>query len=582
MQDDGLTGNGGVDLDPVAKTMSLNVTPINDAPAGTSKTIQGFEDTTYTFNNGDFGFTDPQDAIPPSSVAANHLLAVRITSLATNGTLTFNNGTSDVPVTLGQTILASDVDLSKFKFVPNPNANGTPYATFTFQVKDDGGTAFGGVDLEAPANAHTITLNIGSVNDAPQGALNNPSTSVNTLEDTTYTFAAGDFGFQDPNDNPANTLQSVVIVSIPSAGTFTAGGNFILPGTEVSLATITGNGLRFTPAGNANGNNYASFTFRVRDNGGTANGGSIWTPTARTMAINVTPVNDAPVGTTKTVTTPEDTSYTFGPTDFASASLNVFDPNDTSPPSSLGPNQLQDVLITSLPVNGTLNYNGAPLAAGQLPKMVTVADLTGNLLIFVPAANANGTTYAQFGFKVQDTGGTANNGLDTDPTAKTITVNVTAVPDNPLGADKTIGVSEDSFYNFTAGDFGFSDPSDASPPSRGGAQHVQPSEDHDAPGLGHADRRRQRRERGRLHHAGQPPEPAVHAGSQRQRHAVRHVHLPGRGHGGDEQPVGPAEYDHVQRDQHQRRAARHDRPADDQRGQHPHAVADDVRLQRSQ
>ena len=51
-------------------------------------------------------------------------------------------------MTLGQTILASDVDLSKFKFAPNPNANGTPYATFTFQVQDDGGTAIGGVDLK--------------------------------------------------------------------------------------------------------------------------------------------------------------------------------------------------------------------------------------------------------------------------------------------------------------------------------------------------------------------------------------------------------------------------------------------------
>ena len=413
-------------------------------------------------------------------------------------------------------------------------------------------------------------------------APNNPSTSVNTLEDTTYTFAAGDFGFQDPNDNPANTLQSVVIVSIPSAGTFTAGGNFILPGTEVSLATITGNGLRFTPAGNANGNDYASFTFRVRDNGGTANGGVNLDPTARTMSINVTPVNDAPVGTTKTVTTPEDTSYTFGPTDFASASLNVFDPNDTSPPSSLGPNQLQDVLITSLPVNGTLNYNGAPLAAGQLPKMVTVADLTGNLLIFVPAANANGTTYAQFGFKVQDTGGTANNGLDTDPTAKTITVNVTAVPDNPLGADKTIGVSEDSFYNFTAGDFGFSDPSDASPPSAVAPNTFNRLKITTLPASG------------TLTVGGN----AVNAGD-----FITLANLPNLrftpAANGNGTPYAtftfqvedtaatnnlsyPAEYDHVQRHQHQRRAARHDRPADDQRGQHPHAVSDDVRLQRSQ
>jgi len=284
------------------------------------------------------------------------------------------------------------------------------------------------------------------------------------LEDAVggYTFAAADFGFQDPSDNPANTLQSVLIVSIPSAGTFTSGGNFVLPGTEVSLATINGGGLKFTPTTNANGTDYARFTFKVRDNGGTANGGVDLDPTARTMSINVTPVNDAPVGITKTVTINEDNNYTFGATDFASANLNAFDPSDTSPPSSIGPNSLQQITITSLPASGTLLHNGSPAAVNDI---VTIGELSGNQLVFQPAANANGTTYAQFGFKVKDTGGTANNGVDTDPTAKTITVNVTAVPDNPFAADKTIPLSEDASYNFTAADFGFVDTNDASPPS---------------------------------------------------------------------------------------------------------------------
>ena len=33
-------------------------------------------------------------------------------------------------------------------FTPAANANGTAYASFTFQVQDDGGTANGGVDLD--------------------------------------------------------------------------------------------------------------------------------------------------------------------------------------------------------------------------------------------------------------------------------------------------------------------------------------------------------------------------------------------------------------------------------------------------
>ena len=40
----------------------------------------------------------------------------------------------------------------------------------------------------------------------------------------------------------------------------------------------------------------------------------------------------------------------------------------------------------------------------------------------VPAgtANANGAGYASFDFKVQDDGGTANGGVDLDPTANTL------------------------------------------------------------------------------------------------------------------------------------------------------------------
>ena len=50
---------------------------------------------------------------------------------------------------------------------------------------------------------------------------------------------------------------------------------------------------------NANGAGYASFTFQVRDNGGTANGGVDLDPSRNTITIDVTSVNDAPSGTTR-------------------------------------------------------------------------------------------------------------------------------------------------------------------------------------------------------------------------------------------------------------------------------------------
>ena len=68
----------------------------------------------------------------------------------------------------------------------------------------------------------------------------------------------------------------------------------VTAGQSISAADITAGNLLFTPAAEANGTGYASFTFQVQDNGGTANGGANTDPAARTMTIDVSAVNDAP------------------------------------------------------------------------------------------------------------------------------------------------------------------------------------------------------------------------------------------------------------------------------------------------
>src|SRR5439155_5558875 len=100
------------------------------------------EEGTYVFSKADFGFTDPHDN--PN----NLFQSVKVTTLPTAGTLTLNNGTADVGVSTGAFVLASDIAAGKLKFTPATNGNGATYATFTFQVKDDGLTANGGIDLD--------------------------------------------------------------------------------------------------------------------------------------------------------------------------------------------------------------------------------------------------------------------------------------------------------------------------------------------------------------------------------------------------------------------------------------------------
>ena len=92
-------------------------------------------------------------------------------------------------------------------FQPDPNGFGAPYASFTFQVQDNGGTANGGVDLDQTPNTITITIapdNLAPVLDLDAGAPgvdaalgyteNNPATPIApaaTLTDNSADFAGG-------------------------------------------------------------------------------------------------------------------------------------------------------------------------------------------------------------------------------------------------------------------------------------------------------------------------------------------------------------------------------------------------------
>jgi hypothetical protein len=430
VQDNGGTANGGVNLDQSPNTITVNVTSVNDAPAGADKTISTLKNTAYTFTAADFGFSDANDS------PANTLAAVKITTLPTAGTLTDKG----VAVTAGQYVSAADISAGLLKFIPAANAQGAGYASFTFQVQDNGGTANGGVDLDQSPN--TITVNVIPPNSAPAGA----DKTITTLEDTAYAFTAADFGFSDPNDSPSNSLAAVKITTLPTAGTLKDNGVAVTVGQFISVSDIDAGRLEFTPAANAQGAGYASFTFQVQDDGGTVNGGVNLDQSPNTITFNVTSVNDAPAGANKTITTLEDTAYTFSAADFG------FSDSIDSPS-----NNLTAVKITTLPTAGTLEDNGVAVNAGQF---VSAADIAAGLLKFVPAPNAQGAGYTSFTFQVQDDGGTANGGIDLDPSPNTITVNVTSVNDAPAGTDKTISGLENIGFSFNAADFGFTDPND--------------------------------------------------------------------------------------------------------------------------
>ena len=118
-----------------------------------------------------------------------------------------------------------------------------------------------------------------STNTAPTAA----NKTVTTGEDRAYAFTADDFGFDD--DDAGDTLASVTIVTVPSAGTLALDGTAVLAAAVVTKAQIDADMLTFTPALDAHGAPYTTFTFTVND--GTDDSAS-----AYTMTIDVT---DAPL-----------------------------------------------------------------------------------------------------------------------------------------------------------------------------------------------------------------------------------------------------------------------------------------------
>ena len=150
---------------------------------------------------------------------------------------------------------------------------------------------------------------------------------------------------------------------------------------------------------------------------------------ARTF-INLTPTNDAPIGSAHTVSATEDTPYVFTTGDFP-----------FSDATDGGANSLLTVKITTLPASGTLSLNGTPVTAGQT---VLASDITAGHLVYTPVLDASGAGAASFTFQVQDNGGTAHGGVDLDPNPATLTINLAATNDAPLvTVPATIGVTED-------------------------------------------------------------------------------------------------------------------------------------------
>ena len=145
-----------------------------------------------------------------------------------------------------------------------------------------------------------------------------------------------------PRESLYLTADHVTVVLTTGTGALKLNGGDITNNTDINKTLLDTNKLVFHPVGNGNGDPYTSFTFKVHD-------GTVDSDAMYTITVDITAVNDNPTASNGTVTTNEDTLFTFSVSDFGYIDI------DSDP--------LDHVKIISKPETGTLNLNGIDIVA---------------------------------------------------------------------------------------------------------------------------------------------------------------------------------------------------------------------------
>ncbi len=353
IQDNGGTADGGVNTS-ADQTFSVTVSPVNDTPSFVKGADQSMLEDTGA-----------------QSIAG---WATAITAGPANEsgqTVSFLVSSDNPALFSAQPAVSPDGTLT---YDPALNANGA--AVVSVSIKDDGGTANGGVDTSAP---QAFTISVSLLNDAPTFT---PGANVTVNEDGgPQTIAWATNLSPGPADEAGQAL-SFVIDSNSNAALFAAQPAMSSNGT-----------LTFTPAPDASGT--ATVMLRLTDDGGTVNGG-VDTSSAHALVITVNPVNDAP-------------SFTSGANQGVLVNSGLMTVAGWATAISAGPanESGQALTFTTANTNNAL-FSVQPVVAANGTLTFAPGGVTGSAIVTV---------------MLSDDGGTANGGVNTS-TPQTFTIDV--------------------------------------------------------------------------------------------------------------------------------------------------------------
>ena len=363
---------------------------IGNPPTAKHRIVTVDEDTSYAFGVDSFGYSD---------LDGDELSKLKIETLPDKGVLMLGSDN----VSVGDSISREQLLNRELVYVAPSDVDRTNETTrFKFKVNDGSsdhhsGIVRDGLDSES---SYDMGIVLKPVNDAPTSA----NGRVRTEEDSSYDFRTDDFTYADIDND---VLAGIRIVTVPGAtkGELRLDGAVVSAGDRVSKSQLDDGDLSYVPPANGNGDDFASFTFKVND--GTADSEQTYT-----MSIDVVAVNDLPTSGNSRLRTEEDSSYELRTSD-----ISYEDPDGDI---------LSSVKILTVPVEerGELRLDGSLVRGGD---SVSKAELDGGKLIYVPPSNRNGVALASFTFKVND-------GREDSADTYTVLIDVTSVNDVPTAS----------------------------------------------------------------------------------------------------------------------------------------------------
>ncbi|MHA6963801.1 DUF4347 domain-containing protein [Zobellella denitrificans] len=420
---------------PADGTITLDVTPVNDAPTATNLT----QSKAATEGGGavaldDIVVTDPDtgDTITATLTLSDPAAGTLSTGTFGSATSTYNAGTGVWAVTGS----VADVNAALAAVALIPSADNDQNFTITTRIRDAAGTG--------PADG-AISVTVTPVNDAPvvttSGGSNafteNGSATVIdaglTLSDVdNITFASATVAitgnFATGQDllaftNDGSTMGNISASYNTATGVLTltsAGASATLAQWQAALRSVT-----YSNSSDAPSTANRTISFTVNDGDADSN--------AATKQVSVTAVNDAPVvtapgsiGVTEDVATAL-TGISFSDADAGSSSVTVT--------FSVGSGSLAAISGGGVMVGGT---SSALTLTGSIANINTF--IAGSNVSFTTAANA--TTDVTLTVGIDDGGNTGSGGAQT--ASETVTLQVTAVNDAPvISAPVSINVDED-------------------------------------------------------------------------------------------------------------------------------------------